>query len=99
MGRAPAAVYDGWFGLNSAIKSGMDLRRYELATPACATRLRSSYCALAPDFVEGRPFAHHIGVDRGLYTGQNPASSSALAAASSALAAAIRDAVAGPGER
>lgn len=92
MGRAPAAVYDGWFGLNSAIKSGMDLRRYELATPACATRLRSSYCALAPDFVEGRPFAHHIGVDRGLYTGQNPASSSALAAA-------IRDAVAGPGER
>src|SRR5206468_8003638 len=30
-----------------AIKAGMDLRRYELATLAAAKRLRSSYCCLA----------------------------------------------------
>jgi uncharacterized peroxidase-related enzyme len=40
-------VYAAWRGLNGAIKSGMDLRRYELATVAAARRLRSSYCALA----------------------------------------------------
>jgi uncharacterized peroxidase-related enzyme len=40
-------VYAAWRGLNGAIKSGMDLRRYELATLAAARRLRSSYCALA----------------------------------------------------
>lgn len=33
--------------LNTAIKAGMDLRRYELATLAAARRLRSSYCSLA----------------------------------------------------
>src|SRR5215470_927608 len=33
--------------LNGAIKAGMDLRRYELATLAAARRLRSSYCMLA----------------------------------------------------
>ena len=33
--------------LNGAIKAGMDLRRYELATLAAARRLRSSYCCLA----------------------------------------------------
>ena len=33
--------------LNTAIKSRMDLRRYELATVAAAQRLRSSYCSLA----------------------------------------------------
>ena len=33
--------------LNTAIKAGMDLRRYELATLAAARRLRSSYCCLA----------------------------------------------------
>jgi uncharacterized peroxidase-related enzyme len=42
----PAAIR-GWQQLNVAIKSGMDLRRYELATLAAARRLRSSYCALA----------------------------------------------------
>ena len=40
-------VYAAWAQLNGAIKSGMDLRRYELATFAAARRLRSSYCSLA----------------------------------------------------
>src|ERR1700759_42887 len=40
-------VYAAWRALNGAIKANMDLRRYELATFAAATRLRSSYCALA----------------------------------------------------
>ena len=40
-------VYAAWTQLNGAIKSGMDLRRYELATFAAARRLRSSYCSLA----------------------------------------------------
>jgi uncharacterized peroxidase-related enzyme len=40
-------VYAAWKQLNGAIKGGMDLRRYELATVAAASRLRSSYCTLA----------------------------------------------------
>lgn len=40
-------VYAAWRGLNGAIKAGMDLRRYELATVAAAGHLRSSYCTLA----------------------------------------------------
>jgi uncharacterized peroxidase-related enzyme len=40
-------VYAAWLGLNGAIKAGMDLRRYELATVAAARRLRSTYCMLA----------------------------------------------------
>ena len=40
-------VYAAWGQLNGAIKRGMDLRRYELATLAAARRLRSSYCCLA----------------------------------------------------
>jgi uncharacterized peroxidase-related enzyme len=40
-------IYAAWRGLNGAIKEGMDLRRYELATIAAARRLRSTYCALA----------------------------------------------------
>jgi uncharacterized peroxidase-related enzyme len=40
-------VYAAWLQLNGAIKEGMDLRRYELATVAAARRLRSSYCMLA----------------------------------------------------
>ena len=40
-------VYRAWRELNGAIKSNMDLRRYELATVAAARRLRSSYCTLA----------------------------------------------------
>ncbi|MEP6892628.1 MAG: peroxidase [Gaiellaceae bacterium] len=40
-------VYAAWGQLGGAIKAGMDLRRYELATLAAARRLRSSYCCLA----------------------------------------------------
>ena len=40
-------VLAAWGQLNGAIKAGMDLRRYELATLAAARQLRSSYCALA----------------------------------------------------
>jgi uncharacterized peroxidase-related enzyme len=40
-------VYAAWRQLGGAIKSGMDQRRYELATVAAARRLRSSYCTLA----------------------------------------------------
>jgi alkylhydroperoxidase family enzyme len=40
-------VYAAWVQLNTAVKEGMDLRRYELATLAAARRLRSSYCSLA----------------------------------------------------
>lgn len=40
-------VLAAWGALNGAIKQGMDLRRYELATLAAARRLRSSYCCLA----------------------------------------------------
>jgi alkylhydroperoxidase family enzyme len=40
-------VRAAWVQLNASIKSGMDLRRYELATLAAARRLRSSYCCLA----------------------------------------------------
>jgi alkylhydroperoxidase family enzyme len=40
-------VYAAWRQLNGAIKAGMDLRRYELATIAAARRLPSSYCTLA----------------------------------------------------
>ena len=41
------AVYAAWKQLNGAIKSTMEPRRYELATLAAASRLRSSYCTLA----------------------------------------------------
>jgi uncharacterized peroxidase-related enzyme len=40
-------VYAAWRQLVEAIRDGMDLRRYELATVAAARRLRSSYCMLA----------------------------------------------------
>jgi uncharacterized peroxidase-related enzyme len=40
-------VYVAWKQLNGAVKAGMDLRRYELATIAAARELRSSYCMLA----------------------------------------------------
>ena len=44
---ARPAVFEAWKQLNVAIKSSMDLRRYEVATLAAATALRSSYCSLA----------------------------------------------------
>jgi uncharacterized peroxidase-related enzyme len=40
-------VMEAWNGLLGSIKSGMDLRRYELVTMAAAKELRSSYCMLA----------------------------------------------------
>jgi uncharacterized peroxidase-related enzyme len=40
-------VYLAWKQLSGAVKGGMDLRRYELATIAAARELRSSYCMLA----------------------------------------------------
>jgi uncharacterized peroxidase-related enzyme len=49
-------VYAAWRQLNGAVKAGMDLRRYELATLAAARRLRSSYCALAHGSVLAREF-------------------------------------------
>jgi uncharacterized peroxidase-related enzyme len=49
-------VYTAWRQLNGAIKAGMDLRRYELATLAAARRLRSSYCALAHGSVLANEF-------------------------------------------
>ena len=40
-------VLAAWGELLDAIKSRMDVRRYELVTLAAARRLRSSYCSLA----------------------------------------------------
>jgi uncharacterized peroxidase-related enzyme len=62
-------VYAAWGQLNGAIKSGMDLRRYELATLAAARRLRSSYCSLAHGTVLherfGEPVAQIVRDPRG----------------------------------
>jgi alkylhydroperoxidase family enzyme len=55
-------VYAAWQQLNGAIKAGMDLRRYELATFAAAQRLRSSYCSLA----HGKVLRDQIGEQPGL---------------------------------
>jgi uncharacterized peroxidase-related enzyme len=49
-------VYAAWRQLNGAIKAGMDLRRYELATVAAARHLRSSYCMLAHGSVLAEQF-------------------------------------------
>ena len=49
-------VLAAWVQLNGAIKAGMDLRRYELATLAAARRLRSSYCMLAHGSVLAKEF-------------------------------------------
>ena len=40
-------VAKGWAALNGAIRSGMDLRRYEIATLGAARTLRSTYCTAA----------------------------------------------------
>jgi uncharacterized peroxidase-related enzyme len=40
-------VYAAWQHLGAAVKEGMELRRYELATLAAARQLKSSYCSLA----------------------------------------------------
>jgi uncharacterized peroxidase-related enzyme len=46
LARRPAA-YLAWKRLSGAIRDGMDLRRFELATLAAAKQLRSTYCMLA----------------------------------------------------
>jgi uncharacterized peroxidase-related enzyme len=40
-------VAQGWNVLNSAIRDGMDRRRFEIATIAAARTLRSTYCTAA----------------------------------------------------
>jgi alkylhydroperoxidase family enzyme len=60
-------VFAAWQQLSASIKTGMDLRRYELATLAAARRLRSSYCALAHGKVLLEEFGEpvrEIAVDR-----------------------------------
>ena len=60
-------VYAAWRELVAAVKSGMDERRYELATLAAARRLRSSYCSLAHGKVLLEQFGEpvrEIAVDR-----------------------------------
>jgi len=53
-------VYAAWIQLNTAIKTGMDLRRYELATLAAARKLRSSYCSLAHGTVLAERFGEPV---------------------------------------
>ena len=53
-------VLAAWVQLNSAVKAGMDLRRYELATLAAARRLRSSYCCLAHGTVLAEQFGEPV---------------------------------------
>ena len=53
-------VYAAWGALNAAIKAGMDLRRYELATLAAARRLGSSYCSLAHGSVLQNQFGEPV---------------------------------------
>jgi alkylhydroperoxidase family enzyme len=53
-------VLAAWAQLNGAIKAGMDLRRYELATLAAALRLRSSYCSLAHGTVLQEQFGEPV---------------------------------------
>jgi alkylhydroperoxidase family enzyme len=53
-------VLAAWVQLNTSIKAGMDLRRYELATLAAARRLRSSYCCLAHGKVLQEQFAEPV---------------------------------------
>jgi uncharacterized peroxidase-related enzyme len=53
-------AFAAWQQLNGAIKSRMDLRRYELATLAAARRLRSSYCCLAHGTVLREQFGEPV---------------------------------------
>jgi alkylhydroperoxidase family enzyme len=53
-------VFAAWQQLNGAIRAGMDLRRYELATLAAARRLRSSYCCLAHGVVLQERFGEPV---------------------------------------
>ena len=70
-------VYAAWVQLNTAIKAGMDLRRYELATLAAARKLRSSYCSLAHGSVLAERFGEpvvQIAADRSAATATDRAS-------------------------
>jgi uncharacterized peroxidase-related enzyme len=49
-------IYAAWLQLGGALKAGMDLRRYELATLAAARSLKSSYCMLAHGSVLANQF-------------------------------------------
>ena len=53
-------VLAAWVQLNTAIKAGMELRRYELATLAAARRLRSSYCCLMHGSVLAEQFGEPV---------------------------------------
>lgn len=53
-------VLAAWVLLNTSIKAGMDLRRYELATLAAARRLRSSYCCLMHGAVLAEQFGEPV---------------------------------------
>jgi alkylhydroperoxidase family enzyme len=54
-------VYAAWRQLVTAITSGMDERRYELATFAAARRLHSSYCSLVHGNVLLERFGEPVG--------------------------------------
>jgi uncharacterized peroxidase-related enzyme len=82
------AVYRAWAQLNGAIKQGMDLRRYELATVAAARELRSSYCTLAHGQVLAERFMSPDDV-RDLVSGNPAAGVDELEAAVMALAAKV----------
>jgi uncharacterized peroxidase-related enzyme len=66
-------VMRAWVGLAGAIKAGMELRTYELATVAAARQLRSSYCSLA----HGKILAEQVldGPDQAREAFVDPASS------------------------
>src|SRR5262245_2719051 len=83
-------VYAAWRGLNGAIKANMDLRRYELATIAAATRLRSSYCTLAHGSVLLDQFLDPDDL-RAVVTGTDTAALDAVDAAVIALADKVAD--------
>jgi alkylhydroperoxidase family enzyme len=53
-------VYAAWRQLVTAIKDGMDERRYELVTLAAARRLTSSYCCLAHGTILAEQFGEPV---------------------------------------
>ncbi|MEA2246489.1 MAG: hypothetical protein QOH46_1018 [Solirubrobacteraceae bacterium] len=77
-------VYAAWQQLNGAIKASMDLRRYELATLAAASRLRSSYCCLAHGSVLLDRFLGPEGV-RAIVVGDDGAAAAELDAVDAAI--------------
>jgi uncharacterized peroxidase-related enzyme len=79
------AVYAAWAQLNGSIKSGMDLRRYELATVAAARALRSSYCTIAHGQILAEQFLEP-GEVRDLVAGRSTAAIDELEAEVMALA-------------